>query len=85
MPTAVRSFSDSTGPRRPLTGESVNPVSQHRQLLYRCKRGVLKYYTLPANQVTLRNKRELSDEQRAELSARAKAMRAAQTNGGTHV
>lgn len=38
------------------------------------KRGVLKFYTLPANQVTLRNKRELTDEQRAALSARAKAM-----------
>ncbi len=41
-------------------------------------RGKLKTYTLPANQVTLRNKRELTDEQRAALSERAKAMRRGQ-------
>jgi predicted DNA-binding WGR domain protein len=41
------------------------------------KQGELHYFTLPANQVTLRNKRELTDEQRAVLRERAKVMQAA--------
>ncbi len=41
-------------------------------------RGNLRTYTLPANQLTLRNKREWSDEQRAVMSERAKAMRSKQ-------
>lgn len=47
-------------------------------------RGALKFYTLPANQVTLRNKRQLTDEQRAALSQRAKTMRAVQQNEENH-
>ena len=39
------------------------------------QRGETKFYTLPADQVTIRRKRELSSEQRAALSERAKAMR----------
>ena len=39
------------------------------------QRGETRWYTLPAEQVTIRRKRELSDEQRAALSERAKAMR----------
>lgn len=57
---------------------SDDPVMQRRleSIGAKCtgKRGVLKFYTLPANQVTLRNKRELTDEQRAALSARGKIM-----------
>jgi hypothetical protein len=41
------------------------------------KRGDLKFYTLPANQVTLRNKSTLTDEQREHLRQRAKVMFAA--------
>lgn len=41
-------------------------------------RGNLRTYTLPANQLTLRNKREWSAEQRAVMSERAKAMRSKQ-------
>lgn len=41
------------------------------------KVGLLHYFTLPANQVTLRKARELSDEQRAALRERAKVMQAA--------
>jgi hypothetical protein len=47
------------------------------------KQGELHYFTLPANQVTLRNKRHLSDDQRAALSERARAMRQAQATGTT--
>lgn len=39
-------------------------------------RGGTKFYTLPANQVSLRNKRELSDKQRAALAERGKALAA---------
>ena len=35
-------------------------------------RGDWREYTLPANQISLRNKRELTDEQRAALSERAR-------------
>ena len=39
------------------------------------QRGETRWYTLPAEQVTIRRRRELTDEQRAVLSERAKAMR----------
>ena len=39
------------------------------------RRGETRWYTLPAEQVTIRRRRELSSEQRAVLSERAKAMR----------
>ena len=39
------------------------------------QRGDWREYTLPAEQVTIRRRRELTDEQRAALSERAKAMR----------
>lgn len=35
-------------------------------------RGETHWYTIPDNQVTIRRKRELTDEQRAELSERAR-------------
>jgi hypothetical protein len=40
---------------------------------YREEQGGGRYYRIPANQVTVRKKREMSDEQREELSRRARA------------
>jgi len=46
------------------------------------ERGTWREYTLPANQISLRNKRELTAEQRAALSERGRVMRAKQN--GAH-
>lgn len=46
------------------------------------QRGDTKFYTLPANQVSFRNKSALTDEQRAAMSERARAHFAALATEG---